>query len=287
MYAFIQGASQALQIERRDIDGVLFPKQMGKNTWMQTIVLFDDVPGGAGHVRQIREEIIKVIREALRIVNCVDCAPDSSCYHCLRDYSNQYDHHILRRGPVAIFLEGLLASLMSTGDPSQPNPVVALNYPRWLMQTVGRTHHKVIMIADGIGLTPPSGEFFHWLDILNHLLKRDVQVTLRLTKPFIVTLEKPETLSIGRYLQLMIENGLQLDILNNTPEWRLVIDPDSVDSARAIKPTNDAFYLDNLCGEGGLETITSTSWVSQISQDLEQIQGKKIKRIFLLQGMFR
>ena len=278
MYALIQGASQALQIERRDIDGVLFPKQMGNNTWMQTIVLFDDVPGGAGHVRQIRDEIVKVIREALRILNCVDCAPDSSCYHCLRDYGNQYDHHILRRGPVARFLEGLLASLTSTGDPNHPNPVVALNYPRWLMQTIGRAHHKVVIVADRIGLTPPSGEFFHWLDILNHLLKRDVQVVLRLTTPFIVTLEEPETLSIGTYLQLMIDNGLQLDRIDKVPKWRLVIDPDSMDSARALRPTTASFYLDNLCGEGGLETLTSNSLVSGISQDIEEISGKRINK---------
>ncbi|MFC1878911.1 DEAD/DEAH box helicase [Chloroflexota bacterium] len=278
MYALIQGASQALQIERRDIDGVLFPKQMGDGTWIQTIVLYDDVPGGAGHVRQIREEIVKVIREALRIANCVDCALDSSCYHCLRDYSNQYDHHILKRGPVVKFLEGLLASLMSTGDPSQPNPVVALNYPRWLMQAVGRAHHKVVIVADGISLLAPSGEFFHWLDILNHLLRRDVQVLLRLTKPYIVSLDEPETLSVGRYLRLMIDNGLELDRIETVPEWRLLIDPDSVDSARALKPTTASFCLDNLCGEGGLETLTSTSLVSSIAQEIESISGKRIDK---------
>jgi len=277
MYALIQGASQALQIERRDIDGVLFPKQTEGNTWQQTIVLYDDVPGGAGHVRQIREEINKVTREALRIVNCVDCAPDSSCYHCLRDYNNQYDHHILTRGPVAKFLEALLASLLSSGDPSQPNPVVALNYPRWLSQTVGRAQHKVTIVADGVSLNAPSGELFHWLDTLNHLLKRDIQVILRLTKEFRVTIDEPETLSIARYLHVMIDNGLQLDRIETIPEWRMLIDPDSVDSARALRPTTDDFFLDELCGYSGLETITSFSLVSDISQELERIPGKPLE----------
>lgn len=278
MYALIQGASQALQIERRDIDGVLFPKQLEKDSWMQTIVLYDDVPGGAGHVRQIREEIVKVVREALRIANCVDCAPDSSCYHCLRDYNNQYDHHILKRGPVAKFLEGLLASLLYSGDSNQPNPVVALNYPRWLIQTVGRTHNKVIIVADGISLSAPSGEIFNWLDILSHLLKRNVQVSLRLTTPFQITLDKPETVSVGRYLQLLIDNGLQLDCINTVPEWRLLIDPDSADSVRALRSVTTDFNLDNLCGEGGLETLTSTSLVSNIAQTIETIPGKRIEK---------
>jgi len=277
MYAIIHGASQALQIERRDIDGVLFPKQMENNAWQQTIVLYDDVPGGAGHVRQIRENILNVIREALRIANCVDCAPDSSCYHCLRDYNNQYEHHILARGPVAKFLEGLLASLVSLGDPHQPNPVVALNFPRWLMQTVGRAQQKVVIVADGVSLNSPSGELFHWLDKINHLLKRNVQVILRLTKQFIVTIDEPETLSIARNLQLMIENGLQVDRLETIPEWRLIIDPASVESARALKPTTNEFYLDELCGNGGLETITTPSIVSEIARNIEKIPGKQIE----------
>ena len=127
MHALLQGASQALQIERRDIDGVLFPKQTEKDSWQQTIVLFDNVPGGAGHVHQIRQEIQKVIKKALQIANCVNCATDTSCVHCLRDYGNQFDYPFLVRGPVVTFLEGLLASLNAMGDPDRPNPVVALN----------------------------------------------------------------------------------------------------------------------------------------------------------------
>ena len=243
MYALIQGASHALQIERRDIDGVLFPKQTEGNSWQQTIVLYDNVPGGAGHAHQIREEIIKVIREALRIVNCVDCAPDSSCYHCLRDYNNQYDHHLLIRGPVVSFLEGVLASMISSGDPSRPNPIVALNYPRWLIQTVRRARQKVLIVADSVGLNAPSGELFNWLDILHHLCKQNVQVHLRLTEQFSIKLDEPETLSIARNLQLLIDDGLQVDYVHITPQWRLLIDPDLVDSARALRPMSEFIYL--------------------------------------------
>ncbi len=109
MAALIQGASLTLQIERRDIDGVLYPRRFDGSTWGQTIVLYDDVPGGAGHVRQIRDHFGRVLQEAFRVVDCPDCGPETSCYHCLRDYSNQTYHALLRRGPVWEFLDALLS----------------------------------------------------------------------------------------------------------------------------------------------------------------------------------
>ena len=112
MYALIHGASHALQIERTDIDGVLFPRQAPvQGGWQQTIVLYDDVPGGAGHVQQIRNEFSEVAREAVMIADCTDCAAETSCYSCLRDYSNQIFHHLLRRGEVVDYLNQLQADL--------------------------------------------------------------------------------------------------------------------------------------------------------------------------------
>jgi hypothetical protein len=112
MYALIHGASHALQIERTDIDGVLFPRRApAQNDWQQTIVLYDDVPGGAGHVQQIRNEFSDVAREAVKIANCTDCAAETSCYSCLRDYNNQVYHHMLRRGEILDYLNQLQDSL--------------------------------------------------------------------------------------------------------------------------------------------------------------------------------
>lgn len=108
MYALIHGASHALQIERSDIDGVLFPKRAPvEGGWQQSIVLYDDVPGGAGHVQEIRKEFSKVVQEAFRIASCTDCAEETSCYSCLRDYNNQAFHHIFRRGEIVKYLEDL------------------------------------------------------------------------------------------------------------------------------------------------------------------------------------
>ena len=113
MYALIHGASHALQIERTDIDGVLFPRKGNvQGEWRQTIVLYDDVPGGAGHVQQIRNEFSEVVQEACRIADCTDCAEETSCYSCLRDYNNQVFHHMLRRGEIVDYLENLQTVLV-------------------------------------------------------------------------------------------------------------------------------------------------------------------------------
>src|SRR5690606_27782768 len=76
--------------------------------WGQTIVLYDDVPGGAGYVRQIRDNIETVLHAAHHVVSCPDCGPETSCYRCLRDYNNQFYHPLLRRGPLLGFLDELL-----------------------------------------------------------------------------------------------------------------------------------------------------------------------------------
>lgn len=108
MYALIHGASRALQIERTDIDGVLFPRRTDESgDWQQTIVLYDDVPSGAGHVQQIRKEFAAVVLAALNVANCEDCASETSCYSCLRDYNNQLYHHVLRREEIIQYLGNL------------------------------------------------------------------------------------------------------------------------------------------------------------------------------------
>jgi len=101
LYAILEGASQALGIRRQDLDGCLYPYE-GKNA----LVLFDNVPGGAGHVKRIMDEqnLHEVLRSTFtRVKNCT-CGPETSCYGCLRNYQNQFCHEQLKRGIVLEFL---------------------------------------------------------------------------------------------------------------------------------------------------------------------------------------
>ena len=107
LYAVLEGASQALGIRRRDLDGCLYPSEEGT-----MLVVFDNVPGGAGHVKRIMEErsLRNVLASALeRVKNCT-CGPETSCYGCLRNYDNQFCHSELKRGLALDFLERSLRS---------------------------------------------------------------------------------------------------------------------------------------------------------------------------------
>ncbi|MFF0658952.1 DUF1998 domain-containing protein [Micromonospora tulbaghiae] len=71
-------------------------------------MLYDTVPGGAGHVQRIAERLPDVLDRALgRVRNC-ECGPETSCYRCLRVFRNERYHEQLRRGVAADVLGRLL-----------------------------------------------------------------------------------------------------------------------------------------------------------------------------------
>ncbi len=109
MYAIIEGMSSALEIDRSDIDGTLYVK----SSHAKSIVLFDTVPGGAGHVKRLldEEQFINSLTNALEKVSSCSCGgekQDTSCYNCLRNYYNQYCHDKLTRGYAMQGLETIL-----------------------------------------------------------------------------------------------------------------------------------------------------------------------------------
>ncbi|MBU8833321.1 DEAD/DEAH box helicase [Mycolicibacterium goodii] len=104
MYAIVEAASEKLEIAREDIGGSLTP--VGAERW--AITLFDAVPGGAGHVLQVEQNLEQVLQCALKRVSECECGPETSCYGCLRSYQNQRDHDHLSRGAAQRVLRQLL-----------------------------------------------------------------------------------------------------------------------------------------------------------------------------------
>jgi len=103
LYALLQGASEVLGIERDDINGCLYP--YGERSLPPAIVLYDNIPGGAGHVRRIGDNLAAVLKETHSLMaHCQACDEETACYACLKTYDNQFCHHLLRRGEVAKFL---------------------------------------------------------------------------------------------------------------------------------------------------------------------------------------
>jgi hypothetical protein len=105
LYALIEGLSNALNIARTDLDGCLYFSNQEP-----ALVIYDNVPGGAGHVRRITDEdgvIEDMLQEAHRIVKYCNCGGeqgDAACYACLQNYNNQFFHDQLKRKYAIQFL---------------------------------------------------------------------------------------------------------------------------------------------------------------------------------------
>lgn len=106
IYAILTGMSNVLQIERNDINGLICRNQ----TFQYEMILYDNVPGGAGHVKRLANEMVfrKVLLAALNIVSQDCCDDETTCNKCLRTYYNQRYHKVMKKKYAKTVLHYLL-----------------------------------------------------------------------------------------------------------------------------------------------------------------------------------
>ena len=107
-YALVEAAAEILEIPPTDLNAVGVYEE---GRLIPPVLLYDDVPGGAGLVARLEDEAL--LREcfelaARRVGGACGCGELASCYGCLRSYRNQFVHDRLRRGPVRAYLDELL-----------------------------------------------------------------------------------------------------------------------------------------------------------------------------------
>ena len=108
MYALLDGSSNELGLRRNDIDGTLYFRKFGEPA---SIILYDNVPGGAGHVERVKNNLRACAENAFDKVDSCKCGEpkkNTSCYNCLRNYSNQFFHDDLQRGHALELLKLML-----------------------------------------------------------------------------------------------------------------------------------------------------------------------------------
>jgi len=107
-YALLQGAAAVLEVPPNDLNTTV---AYSSDSVIPPIILYDNVPGGAGLVANLEKKDIlyRCLKAALERVNggC-GCGENDSCYGCLRSYRNQFGHQYLRRGPVMHYLKSML-----------------------------------------------------------------------------------------------------------------------------------------------------------------------------------
>lgn len=102
-YALLLGVAQRLDVPDTDLNATI---TVGKKHKETAIVLYDNVPGGAGLVASLEKEdvFLDVLKEAKNRVKG-DCGCTESCYGCVRSYRNQFAHPHLQRKTALRFLE--------------------------------------------------------------------------------------------------------------------------------------------------------------------------------------
>ena len=92
--ALVVGAAWVLGVARADLNSSVQRYTTGESR----INIIDTTPGGIGLAISISERLDEIFAQAIRIIeNCPNCDRTTSCYTCLRTYSNQRRHdHLIR-----------------------------------------------------------------------------------------------------------------------------------------------------------------------------------------------
>ncbi|MCH5323867.1 MAG: DEAD/DEAH box helicase [Eubacterium sp.] len=124
MYAILNAMAKDLNIERRDIKACLSAHIIGR-TLDLSIIIYDSVPGGAGHSRRLVTQdgrmLHNIFMSALKSMKTCNCDP--SCYNCLRSYENQKIHDLLDRQLAIEFLQQFVGNVELV-DESEDSDVV-------------------------------------------------------------------------------------------------------------------------------------------------------------------
>lgn len=109
--ALLEGTAEVLEVPSTDLNVTVGYSQPER---LPPIVLYDNVPGGAGLVARLEDRVI--LKECLqaaveRVSGKCGCADSTSCYGCLRSYRNQFAHQNLQRGPARAYMAEILKQM--------------------------------------------------------------------------------------------------------------------------------------------------------------------------------
>ena len=214
-YSLAHAASSALNIERSDIEATVVPLE---DEDRQAVILYDAVPGGAGHCLQVLSRLPDVVRAARdRLARCSCDREATGCYGCLCDYQNQFAHDQLSRGPALEYLD-LLVDALDRGEPSpwrrrDPSPC------RDMVDALKLAGGPVRLSVDRIRPGTLPGLGVDWFDVLKSVASRPGGAD-RLKIILGATAEPgadPESIVIYHRLSELQAMGVSLDRVSGPP----------------------------------------------------------------------
>lgn len=210
LYALLNGISTAFNIERNDINGVY----NYENTKTQ-FILFDQVPGGAGHVKRLLDVngFTLAVENALESVSHDCCDLTSSCYSCLRNYRNQQVHDLLRRGLAKDMLTFVLNDIYQNGSQKD--------------EPTDRIKQKFMIVNKGTSLEGKTLEQSIKYATDDFSLVSDLQIEALVS--FIAEMSGyPSPDYFGSQIKLKNGEILVVDLLWNTQKVMMVFDENNI-----------------------------------------------------------
>ncbi|HEX6467881.1 MAG TPA: helicase-related protein, partial [Streptosporangiaceae bacterium] len=109
------GSRIVLQAGEDEVAGFDWPRPdpESDDVSLRLAVLYEEVPGGAGYLRQLAERFGEVAAALVPVLD--NCSCERSCYACLRSYGNQLEGDLLDRHVAADFLRRFVDAPDVTG----------------------------------------------------------------------------------------------------------------------------------------------------------------------------
>jgi ATP-dependent helicase YprA (DUF1998 family) len=104
--ALIEASTSVVRAESGEIGGFTRSVMRDGNV-RRDLILYDNVPGGAGYVRKVAQAVGVVLSTARQMLDGCQC--EKSCYKCLRSYENQFEHSLLDKTLIQPYLDRLIA----------------------------------------------------------------------------------------------------------------------------------------------------------------------------------
>ncbi len=91
-WALALTAAEMLEIPSTELGATFYP-----NGASHSILIYDNVPGGAGHAYRLRDHVRELVELSWQRVDDCTCGESTCCYGCLATYTNQALHGKLSR----------------------------------------------------------------------------------------------------------------------------------------------------------------------------------------------
>ncbi|MFY9224892.1 MAG: DEAD/DEAH box helicase [Blastocatellia bacterium] len=228
--AIIEAATTFAHAEVGEISGFM-RKIVTEGQIDYDIVLYDNVPGGAGYLHKAITNFEAILAKARAILDGCQC--DKSCYKCLRSYENQFEHRLLDKRLIQPYLDQLLAlnskeeRLRLTSYGKESKRFCGATLSAWLQRKLRSSKAKLFAICSTINNNNVT-QANAWVDFFASYTKDNPNVEVKLGLVQISRFNEvtEENFLAVKALMDLIESKIQLFYVKETisTEWQIVLE---------------------------------------------------------------